>query len=224
VANTTDGVEIKVEGRADDIDGFCKSLCPEAPAISHITHMSTAADNPEGFREFSVVTSRDSSPLTSEISPDIAVCDDCIADLKTQEHRINYPFINCTACGPRFSIIKDFPYDSVKTTMDVFEMCPVCRSEYTNIGDRRFHAEPVACNNCGPVYTLHHNGTVTNDFKAVLAGVRDLLDEGRTIAVKGVGGYHLMCDARNEVAVERLRESKRREGKPFAVMSRNMKL
>jgi hydrogenase maturation protein HypF len=222
VANTTEGVEIRIEGDKKDTGAFVEALCSEAPPVSHISEMTAEHADVEGFSDFTVVTSRDNSSLTSEISPDIAVCDECLADLKMQPHRINYPFINCTSCGPRFSIIKDFPYDRAKTTMADFEMCPVCQAEYIDAGNRRFHAEPVACNNCGPVYALHINGSVICDFSRIMGEMKTLLDKGETIAVKGIGGYHLMCDASDEKAVSRLRNSKRREGKPFAVMFRDI--
>ena len=156
------------------------------------------------------------------VSPDIAVCDDCLQDLKTQAHRINYPFINCTNCGPRFTIIKDLPYDRDKTTMKPFELCQTCYSEYTEILDRRFHAQPVACNHCGPTYTLHYNKEEIKDFSTILRTTCQLLEEGKIVAMKGLGGYHLACDAKNEEAVNCLRIAKNRDGKPFAVMTKNL--
>ena len=143
-------------------------------------------------------------------------------DMKLQPHRINYPFINCTNCGPRFTIIKDLPYDRHKTTMDPFVMCKQCSEEYRDILDRRFHAQPVACNNCGPVYTLISGQSETNQIDQILETTSELLENGKIIAIKGLGGFHLACDALNEDAVKRLRDSKHREGKPFAVMFRDL--
>ncbi len=142
--------------------------------------------------------------------------------MKMQPNRINYPFINCTHCGPRFTIIKDFPYDRKKTTMAPFVMCDDCREEYENIMDRRFHAQPVACNQCGPVYTLHTPDKVIHDLMEILEYACSVIKNGGILAVKGTGGFHLMCDAQNEDAVSRLRKSKKREGKPFAVMIRDV--
>ena len=179
-------------------------------------------DFPEGLNGFLILASQDLTDETSEISPDIAVCPECLADMKTQTHRIDYPFINCTNCGPRFTIIRDFPYDRLNTTMASFIMCQECRTEYEDILNRRFHAQPVACNHCGPVYTLHTGNRIVGDLTEILVTVSSLVESGGIIAVKGTGGFHLMCDALNEEAVDRLRKSKKREGKPFAVMFRDM--
>ncbi|MCB0807295.1 MAG: carbamoyltransferase HypF, partial [Bacteroidales bacterium] len=139
-------------------------------------------------------------------------------DMKTQIHRIDYPFINCTNCGPRFSIIKNLPYDRDKTTMQPFVMCTVCHKEYTDVLDRRFHAQPVACKTCGPEYELICENKRINNFPEILKKVTTFLEEGKIIAIKGIGGFQIACDAQNEKAVKTLRERKIREGKPFAVM------
>ena len=154
--------------------------------------------------------------------PDIAVCADCMRDRTTQPHRIGYPFINCTHCGPRFSIIRDLPYDRSQTTMGGFLMCPDCEKEYTNVIDRRFHAQPVACNHCGPTYYATYNEETYIDYETLLKLTSRLLLGGEVIAAKGIGGYHLICDASNERAVARLREIKQRDTKPFAVMFRDL--
>ncbi len=193
-----------------------------APVVSQIDEIRVDKAEIEGLNDFVILASQDNSEETSEISPDIAVCAECLADMKTQPNRINYPFINCTHCGPRFTIIKDFPYDRKKTTMAPFDMCDHCREEYINIMDRRFHAQPVACNQCGPVYTLYSGDKVIRDFTEILTLACSVIKNGGILAVKGTGGFHLMCDARNESSVSRLRLSKKREGKPFAVMFRDI--
>lgn len=172
----------------------------------------------EGYTDFRISESIDSEGIVSEISPDIAICEDCIKDLKLQPHRLSYPFINCTNCGPRFSIVKDFPYDRANTTMDIFPMCPNCELEYNDIYDRRFHAQPVACNHCGPRYSLYYSGKSVENIDEILNLLTGLLEAGKIISIKGLGGFHIMCDAANERTVKRLRDSKQREGKPFAVM------
>ncbi len=222
VVNGTDGVTIKVEGIAAAMGGFMEDLRYKAPVVSRIEEMTVDQDMPEGLNGFYILASQDMSNETSEISPDIAVCADCLADMKQQTHRINYPFINCTNCGPRFSIIMDFPYDRAKTTMMPFEMCEVCSEEYNKIADRRFHAQPVACKNCGPKYTLHHGSRRIEDFSEIITEIAEVINRHGIIALKGTGGFHLMCDALDNSVVEKLRRHKKREGKPFAVMFRDM--
>lgn len=222
VANCTDGVEILVEGPSASLSLFLESLRRDAPVVAQIDEILTEQGEVKGLQSFRISESRDLTDETSEISPDISVCRDCLLDMKAQPHRINYPFINCTNCGPRFSIVRDFPYDRSKTTMDRFQMCADCRREFEDINDRRFHAQPVACNHCGPVYSLHQGSHVTEDLRLILEQVTSLIADGRIIAVKGTGGYHMLCDAQDEAAVSRLRQAKRREGKPFAVMFRDL--
>ncbi len=222
VVNRTDGLTMKIEGPASSLPGFVEDLRFKAPVVSQIDEIRIEQDFPEGLNSFLILASQDLTDETSEISPDIAVCSECLADLKTQTHRIDYPFINCTNCGPRFTIIRDFPYDRLNTTMSSFIMCQECRTEYEDILNRRFHAQPVACNHCGPVYTLHTGNRIVGDLTEILLTMSSLVESGGIIAVKGTGGYHLMCNALNDEAVDRLRKSKKREGKPFAVMFRDM--
>jgi len=222
VVNQTDGLTLKIEGPAHVMSCFIADLREKAPVISQIEKITVDQDFPEGMQDFFILASQDMTDETSEISPDIAVCDECLADLKLQSHRIDYPFVNCTNCGPRFSIIRDFPYDRVKTTMADFTMCSVCRDEYEDIQNRRFHAQPVACNQCGPVYMLHSGSRVIKKLSLILDEIHRMIASGKIIAVKGTGGFHLMCDALNESAVSRLRKSKKREGKPFAVMFKDV--
>ena len=222
VVNGTDGVTIKVEGIAASMAPFVDDLRHKAPVISQIDEISVDQDMPEGLTGFYILASQDLTDETSEISPDIAVCSDCLADLSTQPHRVGYPFINCTNCGPRFSIIRDFPYDRAMTTMAPFDMCEICYNEYTEINDRRFHAQPVACNQCGPHYSMYFNGSVLQDIIAIIDKAADSISLGGIIALKGTGGFHLMCDALNGKAIHNLRNIKKREGKPFAIMFRDI--
>ncbi len=222
VENRNDGVLIKVNGSDETVKQFVEDIKKKAPIASNI-HAIKLEELPfESFTDFKIIKSENSSEEITDISPDIAVCEACLGDLKTQAHRIDYPFINCTNCGPRFSIIKDLPYDRDKTTMDPFVMCDTCRKEYEDVLDRRFHAQPVACSTCGPEYELKIGNTSIIDFNEILDQCKVLLESGKILAIKGIGGFQIACDAQNEEAVKRLREKKVREGKPFAVMFKNI--
>jgi hydrogenase maturation protein HypF len=222
VENRTDGVFINVEGDQETIDEFLKLLRDKAPTASNIESVQFTQIEILDYKKFEIVKSKDTSEEITEISPDIAVCDDCLADLKTQEHRIDYPFINCTNCGPRFTIIKDLPYDREKTTMKDFVMCEKCHQEYTDVLDRRFHAQPVACNDCGPEYELFYDGKSEKKFKDILETSAKIIDSGKVLALKGLGGFHLACNALNDIVVQRLRTLKHRESKPLAVMMKDI--
>lgn len=242
VENRNDGVKIKIEGIPERIEQFMRFLNEKKPQASHIEILQTEESTLENFEKFEIIKSKNTSDEITEISPDIAVCNECLTDMKSQAHRIEYPFINCTNCGPRFSIIKDLPYDREKTTMQPFVMCHTCRTEYTDILDRRFHAQPIACNKCGPIYELisskHclttekpaasedadgnvNHGRIT-DLSKIAALIAGLIDSGKIVAMKGVGGFHLACDATNDEAVARLRKLKHRESKPLAVMFKSV--
>jgi len=160
--------------------------------------------------------------IITEVSPDIAVCDECLSDLVSDPRRIDYPFVNCTNCGPRFTIIRALPYDRAATTMAPFEMCPQCASEYGDVYDRRYHAQPVACNHCGPVYVLRTDGNEVTGITAILREISGRISSGGSIAIKSTGGYNLMCNALDEEAVALLRQRKQRDMKPFAVMFRDI--
>ncbi len=223
VQNTNENVLIEVSGSSDNLNRFLSALRKDAPpaaVIENITVAETALNNPVSF---SILKSNDVSDEITEISPDIAVCNDCLADIAIEGNRSDYAFVNCTNCGPRFTIIEDLPYDRAKTTMKSFPMCPKCENEYKTVTDRRFHAQPVACNDCGPNYQLFVNGLhAPSDIKTILTKTSGYIKEGGVVLIKGLGGMHLACDACNEKAVARLREIKKRDGKPFAVMFRNM--
>jgi hydrogenase maturation protein HypF len=218
VENRNDGVQIKVEGKQVGLEQFLASLENEAPLVSNITSLKVEEEKPENSSTFEIIKSSDISEEITEISPDIAVCENCLRDMKNQQHRINYPFINCTNCGPRFTIIKDLPYDREKTTMAVFPMCDQCKVEYSDILDRRFHAQPVACNYCGPYYELIYHGKRIKGIDRITTLVSEKILRGEIVTIKGLGGFFMACDAGNPQAVDRLREAKNRDGKPFAVM------
>jgi hydrogenase maturation protein HypF len=222
VENGNDGVRIHAEGKETDISRFIASLPEEAPPASQILEIIVNEAEVLNETSFLIRKSSDISDEITEISPDISVCPECLNDMKSQAHRLDYPFINCTNCGPRFTIIRGLPYDRAKTTMLPFEMCPVCHKEYTDVSDRRFHAQPVACNHCGPQYELVNNGRSVTGTRSILAELVKLFLSGKIIAIKGAGGFHLACDATNEKAVGLLRQRKNREGKPFAVMFKGL--
>jgi hydrogenase maturation protein HypF len=218
VENRNDGVRIRVTGTDQALIAFIDGIRNNAPAASDIYSIDYVNDSYEAFDDFRIRKSENLSDEITEISPDIAVCDACLNDMKRQPHRIAYPFINCTNCGPRFTIIRDLPYDRDKTTMEPFVMCDECHAEYTSVLDRRFHAQPVACNHCGPSYELLEGENRITDLPAIIRRVCHLLEDGKIVAIKGMGGFFMACDATDQGAVSRLRASKKREGKPFAVM------
>lgn len=222
VENRNDGVLIHLEGEEHIISRFEKNIPLEAPAAANIHSIRRIRTENRNYKEFKIVNSRNISDEITEVSPDIAVCEACLNDMNNQPHRIDYPFINCTNCGPRFTIIKDLPYDRDKTTMASFEMCHICKKEYINVMDRRFHAQPVACNSCGPMYSIEYDGSVETDIYKILDILKHKIESGSIAAIKGLGGFHLACDAQNQNAVARLRLAKNRDGKPFAVMFRDI--
>ncbi len=222
VENNIRGVIVHAEGDEINVDRFIGDIAAKAPPAAAIGDIDFHETELQAFSSFNIRKSSNAEEGITEISPDIAVCNDCLQDMKTQPHRLGYPFTNCTNCGPRFTIIKDLPYDRDKTTMDIFEMCDTCRSEYINVLDRRFHAQPVACNHCGPAYELIDGQDRIRDFDEILLRTAHLVEAGKIVAIKGMGGFHLMCDATNENTVATLRRRKIREGKPFAVMFGNV--
>ena len=220
VRNQSDGVEIEVAGPAESVGDFVDSISSESPPLARIVKVETT-DLPylpiEGFK---IISSRALKSRSTLISPDVCTCSDCLRELlDPQDRRYRYPFINCTNCGPRYTIIQDIPYDRDKTTMAHFKMCPECRGEYDDPLDRRFHAQPNACWDCGPqvwIEDAQANVIAARD-EAIVKAV-ELLDRGSIVAIKGLGGFHLAVKATSEPAVSRLRSRKIREEKPFAVM------
>lgn len=223
VRNTSAGVDIEVDGEQDVLDAFLKALRDEAPPLSRIDELTASFRPANGFTSFDIVHSEAIPSAFQPISPDVAVCGDCLRELfDPNDRRYRYPFINCTNCGPRFTIIKDIPYDRPKTTMAGFMLCPDCEREYTDPTNRRFHAQPVACPVCGPSVWLERlNVGMFERFAEnddALLQTQRLLAEGKIVAIKGLGGFHLACDATNAAAVTELRARKLRVDKPFALM------
>jgi len=219
VLNDTAGVSIEAEGDESDIQMFIESIKKKHPPRAEIFEIQSKRTDLIGYEDFEIRESAGQEEKFIPISPELATCSDCLAELfNPRDRRFRYPFINCTNCGPRFTIVQDIPYDRKLTTMSVFPMCEECDSEYHNPADRRFHAQPNACPVCGPGLTLLDREKKVIPVQDVISRVCALLKEGYIIAVKGLGGYHLACDARNNDAVSRLRERKFREYRPFALM------
>lgn len=225
VQNEPAGVEMELEGPDAAIAAFLSHLSSSPPALARIREIRTSELAPLGEARFTIRASAQDGGRNVLISPDIAVCPACLRELRDpNDRRYRYPFINCTHCGPRYTIIHDLPYDRARTTMADFEMCCDCRAEYHDPADRRFHAQPTCCPACGPHVELFssdsHGGALTHE-EAIAASVKYLAD-GAVLAVKGIGGFHLACDARNPEAVRRLRTRKHRDMKPFALMVRDL--
>ena len=221
VCNSASGVDIEVTGSAEDVTAFVQAIPQEAPPLAQIDSLEDQAIATQPFEGFEIVPSKDQATDFIPVSPDVAICPQCQQELfDPADRRYRYPFINCTNCGPRFTIIKEIPYDRPKTTMAGFEMCPDCRAEYEDPRDRRFHAQPVACPACGPqVWLENRQGERLADREEAIQIARKLLAEGKILAIKGLGGFHLACDASNATAVSALRERKHRPDKPFALMA-----
>jgi hydrogenase maturation protein HypF len=219
VLNTGSGVMIEVEGPPERLDHFQQALSKETPPLARIDTITVEVIPLCAEQTFSIAQSQESSERTALITPDTATCDDCLHELyDPQDRRFHYAFTNCTNCGPRFTIIQDVPYDRAQTTMRTFTMCPTCQAEYDDPGNRRFHAQPNACPTCGPQPQLvpwFHLPPLDTD---PITAAAQHLARGTILALKGLGGYHLACDALNEQAVRRLRQHKHREAKPFALM------
>ena len=218
VNNTNISVQVCVNTGEATLQQFIQEIRALPPPASHIESIEYRLVADELFDDFRIISSENLSDAITQVSPDIAVCEDCLKDMKSQSTRIDYPFLNCTKCGPRFTIVKELPYDRIHTTMQAFNMCNSCRLEYENPEDRRFHAQPTACRDCGPEYTLVKGEERITGMTDILKETVSLIDAGGIIAVKGLGGFFLACDALNQEAVDRLRGSKHREGKPFAVL------
>ncbi|HSH61988.1 MAG TPA: carbamoyltransferase HypF, partial [Acidimicrobiales bacterium] len=221
VGNDSDGVFIEVQGDSDRLDELARRLREETPPLARVERLATTplpvSDGDGGFR---IIDSRAEGAPAVAVSVDVATCDDCVGELlDPSDRRYGYPFINCTNCGPRYTIIRSIPYDRASTTMAGFAMCVDCRAEYDDPADRRFHAEPNACPVCGPqLRLLDPEGQVLAAEADALDDAAALLASGRVLAVKGLGGYHLAADATDPGAVAELRRSKARDDKPFAVM------
>lgn len=232
--NTDEGVHLKIQGTERQMDAFLRDLTVHHPPLARIEEVQPESARREELEGFHILPSRSSAGTVSRISPDIAVCEECLADIFGRGRRRHYPFTNCTNCGPRFSIIRSLPYDRAATAMSVFPMCEECSAEYADITNRRYHAQPNACPACGPRYRWlpaaaadEHRGRnrehgKPEDIDILLQRAARLIEQGGILALKGIGGFHLVCNAADEGAVRRLRRRKRREGKPFAVMYRSL--
>jgi hydrogenase maturation protein HypF len=223
VANTATGVTLILEGPSGRIQQFVDDLPHRKPPLAHIVEITEKPQAITGFDTFSIVKSRGSATRQTLISPDVRVCDDCLAEMRDpDDRRFGYPFINCTNCGPRYTIIDDIPYDRPKTSMRHFTMCPQCQAEYDDPDNRRFHAQPNACPVCGPRVTLYDGRGRAVETDDPIMETANRIKAGRITAVKGLGGFHLAVDATHPQAVARLRRRKHREEKPLALMCADM--
>lgn len=223
VNNNSEGVYIDIEGQKSSVDSFIKKLNTCAPPLSNIENILIEKKTLKNYKKFSIKPSEKSNNNITLISPDIAVCEDCLKDIRNiNNHRYKYPFTNCTNCGPRFSIIKSLPYDRDKTTMNSFEMCENCSDEYSNPLNRRFHAQPNACAECGPHVWVEdcHGKVISTD--APIKFAQEMLLKGKILAIKGLTGFHLACNALDKKAVSSLRLRKNRPDKPFAIMMKSL--
>ncbi len=225
VLNGEEGVEIQVEGRESSLQDFLRGLKTQAPPAAVIAEIEVQAVELTGLTGFVIRESQRREKPTVRISPDLPVCDACLQELfDPTDQRYQYPYINCTNCGPRYTVILALPYDRPNTTMKQWPLDDYCEAEYHNPNNRRFHAQPVACPNCGPHYWLQVGEETVRGDAEVIRQTADLLQAGKIVAIKGLGGYHLACDARNAAAVSGLRERKYRREKPFAVMVKDLAL
>lgn len=220
VWNTSRGVEIIVTGENNPIDTFLAELRSNPPPLARIDHLESKSIPIQFFSVFEIAESKADAASFVPVSPDICICEDCRRELfDSANRRFRYPFINCTNCGPRLTILQDVPYDRALTTMAGFPMCEECLSEYSNPGDRRYHAQPIACPNCGPRVTFTSLNMPAQHGENAISHARKYLKQGKIIAIKGLGGYHIACDAANESAVTALIERKKRSEKPLALMA-----
>jgi hydrogenase maturation protein HypF len=223
VGNDAQGVFIEVQGPAATVDLLRLRLASDAPPLASIFHLETSVLAVGPDEEFRIVPSRPGGAVRTYVSPDIGICADCMEELfDPSDLRYRYPFINCTNCGPRFTITTRLPYDRPNTTMSKFELCEWCQGQYDEPADRRFHAQPVACAACGPRLWFDGPGGTVEGTDAALAAAQEALASGQVLAIKGLGGFHLACDAASDEVLARLRERKHRIDKPFAVMVRDL--
>ena len=234
VCNHPGGVTVEVEGQQEELFCFVNEISSRAPPLAEIVQVDVTSIQPVGEARFAILPSRHNAEGNTRVSPDVAICTDCLAEMNDpQDRRFQHPFINCTNCGPRFTITRELPYDRSNTTMAAFPMCESCRAEYSAQSNRRFHAEPICCPQCGPTLWFVNsdslcidpatssapNGCAINQDAIALFHLA--VQAGKIVAVKGIGGFHLVCDATNPLAVDCLRKLKKRPWKPFAVMVRS---
>ncbi len=224
VLNDSTGVKISIEGKIEDIENFEKYLNANLPPLARIDKLKKVLSPLENFNSFSIIKSIRSSSKYSLVSPDFAMCNDCLSEMRDKTNRrYNYFFTNCTNCGPRYSIIKTVPYDRPNTSMQAFIMCEECQKEYDNPCDRRYHAQPISCEKCGPTLSLKDmaGNLIATNIDAI-KGLANFIKDGYIVAMKGMGGFHLICDASNSETIKNLRDKKNRPSKPFAVMMKSI--
>ena len=223
VLNNAHGVEIELHGTEQNVQAFIQDLRQNPPPLSVINSFTVEDAPDQAFTEFQIRHSEDDPSDFLPVSPDLNICPDCRRELfDPSDRRYRYPFINCTNCGPRFSIVTGIPYDRPNTSMAGFSLCPDCAEEYQDPANRRFHTQPIACPVCGPQVWYEESGQKLAERETAIQAARKALAEGKILAVKGLGGFHLVCDAQNPQTVEKLRLRKRRSGKPFALMAFNV--
>jgi hydrogenase maturation protein HypF len=221
VYNSSVGVILELEGKVKDIELFDERFLDELPPLAHVDSFEKHPIALENSQDFQIIQTSSNDLKTTLISPDIKVCDQCLEDIKTTSKYQNYFATNCTNCGPRYSIINTVPYDRKNTSMQKFHMCDSCQKEYNDPTNRRYHAQPISCNDCGPTLTIYQNKTPrtsTNPYQAIASFIK----EGKILAIKGIGGFHIVCDANNDNTIQALREYKTRPSKPFALMCKDL--
>lgn len=225
VSNGDEGVDIFLEGADRGLEAFVRELKTAPPEAAQISEIEVNVSEPVGIEDFSIRQSTRGERPTTRIAADLPVCNDCLKELfEATDPRFHYPYINCTNCGPRYSVTRALPYDRPNTTMADWPLDDFCAAQYAEPEDRRFHAQPLACASCGPEYFLRRGDEIVRGSEASIRRAAELLSDGKIVAVKGLGGYHFACDARNAGAVQSLRERKYRKEKPFAVMTRDLRV
>ena len=225
VNNSVDGVELELQGKTLVLKLFEELLYSKLPPLARIDKLTKSEIELSACKTFEIIQSSNTKTKskTALVPPDIAICQECLSDIKSTIKYTNYFATNCTNCGPRYSIIKTVPYDRKETSMDKFVMCSSCEEEYTNPLNRRYHAQPVSCNECGPKLSLWSDETTElKEFSSIYEKVRTLIESGNILAIKGIGGFHIVCDASNDTVIKKLREFKNRPSKPFAIMCKNL--
>ena len=223
VFNDSNGVTIELQGDEKDINNFDKLLYESLPPLAKIDSLTKTQIELTSSTKFEIIETQNNSSKTTIVSPDVKICDECLDDIKKDGKFKDYFATNCTNCGPRYSIIKTVPYDRINTSMHEFEMCESCKKDYTNPLDRRYHAQPISCNNCGPKITLSNRDEILLDNpKEIYQQTVKYIKEGSILAIKGLGGFHIVCDATNSKTIEKLREYKYRPTKPFAIMCKDI--
>ena len=224
VLNDSEGVKISLEGKADFINAFEKDLYNNLPPLARIDSLEKVVCPLENFTKFTITKSENNNSKYSLVLPDFFMCDECLSEMRDKNNRrYNYFFTNCTNCGPRYSITKTVPYDRPNTSMEPFIMCEECQKEYDNPLDRRYHAQPISCEKCGPTLSLKDmNGNLISTNLNAIKDLADFIKNGHIVAMKGMGGFHLICDASNDKTIQKLREKKNRPSKPFAVMVKSI--